>query len=104
MVRTRGEKAASGVRFVRRRSDAARAVGLHQRAAVWLLVVRHAHHEHIYFDPEQRTRKRERGSPLSGAGFRADAPDAFLAVIEGLSDGGVRLMAPGRAHAFVLVI
>jgi len=40
---------------------------------------------------------------LAGAGLRWQLLDAGLAVVEGLRDRGVRLVAAGRADALVLV-
>ena len=81
-----------------------RAVGLHQRPSVRLLVVRHAHHEDLHLDAEERAGKRERRAPLAGARLGGDLLDAGFAVVERLRDRGVRLVAAGRADAFVLVV
>ena len=47
MIGALRENRAARLRFARGRCDATRAVGFHQRAAVRLLVVRYAHHEHL---------------------------------------------------------
>ena len=88
----------------RRAGDAARTVGLHQRAAIGLLVEGDLHHEHLHLDAEQRAGEGERRSPLAGAGLGADLLDPGLRVVEGLRHGGVGLVAAGRAHALVLVV
>ena len=46
----------------------------------------------------------EGAAPLAGAGFGGELLDAELLVVPCLGDGGVRLVAPGRGHAFVLII
>src|SRR5262249_41240397 len=58
----------------------------------------------LALDPEYLAREGERGSPLSGAGLGGDASDAFLVVVVGLGDRGVRLVAPGRRDALPLVV
>ncbi len=98
------EHVAAVLRLARRARDAAGAVGLHQRPAIRLLVVRHAHHEHLHVDAEERAREGERRPPLARAGLGGDLPDAGLPVVEGLRHRGVRLVAAGRAHALVLVV
>ena len=60
----------AGLRQIRRRAMDGRAPGLDHRAAIWLLVVARADHEHLALDAEQRARERERGAPLSGTGLR----------------------------------
>jgi hypothetical protein len=59
MVGSLREHRAARLRLVGRRSDAARAVGFHERAPVRLLLVRHADHEHLHFEAEQRAREGE---------------------------------------------
>ena len=95
---------APGLRLGRGRGDAARAVGLHQRAAVGLLVVRHAHHEDLDLDAEQRAGEGERRAPLAGAGLGGDLLDAGLLVVERLRHRGVGLVAAGGRDALVLVV
>ena len=84
--------------------DARRAVGLHQRPPVGLLVVRHAHHEDLHLDAEERAGKRERRAPLAGAGLGGDLADAGFAVVERLGHRRVRLVTAGRTDALVLVV
>ena len=90
--------------LVRGRGDAARAIGFHQRAAIRLLVIRHADLEHGHIDAEQRAGKSERGAPLPGAGLGREPLDALLFVVPGLRHGGVRLVRARRRDAFVFVI
>src|SRR3989304_8496037 len=84
--------------------DHLRAVRLHQDPSVWLLVVAGADHVDLDLDPEQRTGKGERAAPLTGAGLGREARDTLLAGVERLGDGGVRLVAAGRADAPVLLV
>ena len=49
------------------------AEGLHQGAAVGLLVVADAHHEDLAFEAEELAGHGERGAPLAGAGLRGEA-------------------------------
>ena len=95
---------AAGIGLVRRRRDAARAVGLHQRAAIGLLIVGHPHLEHRDVDAEQRAGEGKRGAPLPGAGLRGQPLDARLLVVPGLRHRGVRLVRAGRRDAFVFEV
>ena len=70
MIGALGEDRPARLRLRRRRRNAARAISLHQRAPVRLLVVGHADHEHLHVDPEQRAGEGERAAPLAGAGLR----------------------------------
>ena len=99
-----GQDGAAGFGFVRRRGDAARAVGLHQRAAIGLLVEGDAHQEHGDLDAEQRTGEGERRAPLAGAGLGRELLDAGLLVVPGLRHRGVGLVRARRRDAFVLVV
>ncbi len=76
---------------------------LHQRPAIRLLLVGHLHHVDLEVDVEERARHGQRRTPLARAGLGRDALDAFLLVVPGLGDGGVRLVAPRRVVALVLV-
>ena len=87
----------------RRRRQAARAEGLHERAPVRLLVVRDAHLKHQHLEAEQVAREGQRRAPLARTGLGRQALDARLLVVERLRDGGVRLVRARRAHALVLV-
>ena len=95
---------AAGIGFGRGRRDALRTVGLHQRAAVGFLVVRHAHHVHLDLDAEQRAGEGERRSPLAGAGLGGDLLDPGFLVVERLRHCGIGLVAARGADAFVLVV
>ena len=103
-VRRFGEDGAAGIGLVRRRSDAARAVGFHQRAAIGFLIVGDADLEHGHFHAEQRAGKGQRGAPLAGAGFGREPFDALLLVVPGLRHRGVRLVRACGRDAFVFVI
>src|SRR5262249_13923166 len=59
---------------------------------------------HLALDPEELARERERRAPLPRARLGADAPDAFLVVVVGLGNRGVRLVAPGGRDALPLVV
>ena len=84
--------------------DAGRAECFHEGAPIGLLVIADLDHEHFDLQPEQRSGQRQRRAPLARAGFRGDALYALFLRVEGLGHGGVRLVAAGRADAFVLVI
>ena len=104
VLRVLRQDGAPGLRLVRGRGHAARAVGFHERAPVRLLVVGDAHHEYLHVDAEERTGERERGAPLSRAGLGRDALHPGFDVVERLRHRGVGLVAAGRAHALVLVV
>ena len=94
----------AGLGLVRGRGDAARAVALHQRAPVGLLLEADLDHVDVDVQAEQAAGERQRRAPLAGAGLGRDPGDALLPVVVGLGHGGVRLVAAGGAHAFVLVV
>ena len=77
---------------------------LHHDAAVRLLVVRGAHHVDLALEPEQRAGERQGAAPLAGSCLGGEPRDAGLLVVEGLGDGGVRLVGPGGGHRLVLVV
>ena len=80
------------------------AEGLHQGAAVGLLVVADAHHEDLALQAEEGAGHGQRRAPLAGAGLGGEALGAVLLVVKGLRDGGVGLVRAGRADALVLVV
>ena len=80
------------------------AEGLHQRAAIGLLVVAHAHHVDLAVQAEERAGHRQRRAPLPRAGLRGQVFGAFLLVVVSLRHGGVQLVRAGRADALVLVV
>ena len=98
-----GEDRAPGVRLLGRARDDRRAPRLDHRAPERLLVVRDANHVDLALEPEQLAGERERAAPLAGAGLGREARAALALVVEGLRDGGVRLVAAGGADALVLV-
>ncbi len=103
-VRVLGENGAAALGLVRRRGDAAGAIGLHQRAAIRLLIIGDAHLEHGDVDAEQRAGERQRRAPLPGAGFGRQLLDAGLLVVPGLRHGGVGLVRARGRDAFILVV
>ena len=98
------EDGAPGVGLVRRARHAARAVALHHRPPVRLLLVAHPDHVDVDFEPENRTGIGQRRAPLAGPGLGRDAANAGFLVVKRLRHRGVRLVAADRAHAFVLVV
>ena len=98
-----GEDRAAGVRLLRRAGDDRRAPRLDHRAPERLLVVRGANHVDLALEAEQLAGEGERAAPLARAGLGREARAALALVVEGLRDGGVRLVAAGRARALVLV-
>ena len=83
--------------------DAFRAVGLHQRPPVGLLIVGDPDHVDLDFEAEQRAGEGERRAPLPGAGLGRKLGYALFLIVEGLGDRGVGLVAPGGADALVFV-
>ena len=98
-----GEDRAAGGRLHARARHASRAVSLHQRPAVWLLVVGNPDHVDLDVEPEEGAREGERRAPLAGAGLGRELLHALGLVVKGLGDRGIRLVAAGRAHALVFV-
>ena len=80
------------------------AKGFHQRAAIGLLVVAHAHHVDLAVQAKERARHRQRRAPLPRARLRGQMLGAFLLVVVSLRHGRVQLVRPGRARALVLVV
>ena len=103
-IRVHRQHVAAGVGQVARRLVHSAAVGLHQDAAVRLLVVADADHEDLDVDAVERTGDRHGATPLAGAGLGRDLGDAFGLVVVGLRDGGVGLVAARRRNALVLVV
>src|SRR5207247_7557696 len=68
-----------------------------------LLLVRDLDHVDLALEADQLAGERERAPPLARAGLGRQARAPFLLVVERLRDGGVRLVAPRRADALVLV-
>ena len=97
------EDRAAGLRVLRGARDDARAPGLHHRAPVRLLLVRDLDHVDLALEPEELARERDGAAPLAGAGLGRDPRAARLLHVVGLRHGRVRLVAAGRADAFVLV-
>ena len=104
VVRVFGQHRAAVSGFGGGRGKTTGAIGFHDGTAVGLLVVGHAHLEHLDFHAVKRAGKCQRGAPLAGAGLGHQALDAGLLVVKGLRHRGVGFVAAGRAAAFVLVI
>ena len=102
-IRVRLEDRLAGIGLVARARDAFRAIGLHQRPPVGLLVVGDLDHVDLDLEAEQRAGEGERRAPLPRAGLGRELRDAFLLVVEGLGHGGVGLVAAGGADALVFV-
>ena len=99
------EDRAARLRFVRRRRDAPRAVGLHQRAAVRLLVDSDTRTMNTWTSsPNSVPANASDAAPLARAGLGGQTLDAGFLVVERLRHRGVRLVAAGRADALVLVV
>ncbi len=79
-----------------------RAIGLHQRPAIGLLLVADLDHVDLDLEAEQLAGEGQRRAPLAGAGLGGQALDACLLVVEGLGHRRVGLVAAGRADALVL--
>ncbi len=103
-VRILLEDRAAGVRLVGRARSDARAEGLHQAAAVRLLVVGDPDHVDVAPEAEERAGHGERAAPLAGPRFRGQPGDALLLVVERLRDCRVGLVRAGRRDALVLVV
>ena len=94
----------TGIGGIARAGSDACAEGLHDGAAVRLLLVTDANHINDAFHVEETASLRECRAPLARARFGRQSSDAFLFVVVGLRRGGVQLMAAGRRNALVLVI
>ena len=102
-IRMRREDRLAGVGLAARACDAFRAVGLHQRPPIRLLIVGDPDHVDFDFEAEQRAGEGERRTPLPRAGLGRELGHALFLVVKSLGDGGVRLVAAGRADALVFV-
>src|SRR5215211_1715359 len=92
------------LRQIRRARVDLGAVGLHHDAPVGLLVVADAHHVDRALQAQDPAGEGQGGAPLARAGLGGEAPHALLAVVVGLRDGGVRLVAAGGGDTLVLVV
>jgi len=99
-----GQHRAPRIRFVARAGINLRAPGVHEHFAVRFLVKADLHHVDGAVHAKHAAGERQRAAPLAGAGFGGQAADPGLLVVVSLSHGCVRLMAAGRADAFVFVI
>ena len=78
--------------------------GLHDRAAVGLLLIADLDHVDGAVDAELLGGVGQRTAPLAGAGLGGQVRDALLLGIVGLGDGGVELVAAGRRDTLILEI
>src|SRR5438067_12427821 len=99
-----GEYLLPRMRPRRRRWEHFGAVVLEHRAAIRLLFEAGFDHVDSAFESEQRAGEGQGAAPLTGAGLRGQAADAFGLVVVGLSNGRVRFVAAGGADALVLVV
>ena len=84
--------------------DHLRAPGLHHHPPVGLLLVGDVDHVDLALEAEGLAGEGQRAAPLAGAGLGGQALAAGAGVVEGLRDGGVGLVRPGRRPALVLVV
>jgi len=94
----------AGVRPLAGAGQDLRAPGLHHHAAVGFLFIGHADHVDGALQSEELAGHGERAAPLPRAGLGSQAPRPGLLVVEGLRQGGVRLVAAGGTGALVLVV
>ena len=99
-----GQDRAPGVRLVRRRRDDGGSERLDEAAPIRLLLIADADHEDLRLEAEEAPGEGQGAPPLARTGLGHEARDAGGAVVEGLRDGRVRLVAAGRADALVLEI
>src|SRR5581483_5582253 len=97
-----GEDRAPGLRVLRRARHDLRAPRLDHRPAVRLLLVRDPNHVDLAVEADQLARERERAAPLPRARLGRQPGASLALVVERLRDRRVRLVAAGRADAFVL--
>src|SRR5215211_8163963 len=98
------EDVAACLREIRGARVDLRAVSLHHDAPVGLLVVADADHVYRAIEAHHAAGEGQGRAPLARSGLCGQAPDAFLAIVVSLGDGGVRLVAAGRRAALVLVV
>src|SRR5215218_8025081 len=103
-VRMLLEYVAACLREIRGARVDLRAVSLHHDAPVGLLVVADADHVYRAIEAHHAAGEGQGRAPLARSGLCGQAPDAFLAIVVSLGDGGVRLVAAGRRAALVLVV
>ena len=102
-IRMRLQDRLAGVGLAARARDAFRAIGLHQRPPVGLLVVGDLDHVDLDFEAEQRPGEGERRAPLPCPRLGRKLFDALFLVVEGLGDRGIGLVAAGGTDALVFV-
>ena len=101
IVRIQRQRGAARLGDPGRAGEDLRAPGLHHQPPVGLLPIADPDHVHPHRQAEHLSCERDGGTPLPGAGFRRQAPDASLAVVERLRHGGVGFVRAGRGNALV---
>ena len=81
-----------------------RAVSLHEKFAVGLLLEAYLHHVDGAFETEHAARECQRRAPLARARFGGEPPGAGSFVVVSLGDRGVGLVTAGGAVALVFVV
>ena len=99
-----GQHLAAVLRVEARAGHDLGAVGLHEIAAVRLLVVARADHVDLDLEAEHGAGEGQRAAPLAGAGLGREPGHALGLVVVRLRQGRVGLVAAGRAAALVLVV
>jgi hypothetical protein len=97
------QNGSAGIGLSARARDAFRAIGLHQRAPVGLLIVGDLDHVDFDFEAEQRPGEGKRRAPLPCPGLGRKLRDALFLIVESLGDGGIGLVATGGTDAFILI-
>ena len=104
MIRSLGQDVLAGTGgHGRRRSDLC-TEGLHDAAAIWLLVVADFYLIYRCFETEYLGGIREGSTPLTGTCFGRDIAHAFFLAIISLGDGRVQLVRADGAYTFVLEV
>src|SRR5215213_1101905 len=103
-VRMLLEDVAACLREVRGTGEDLCTIRLHHDASVGFLVVADTYHIDRAIQAHHAAGEGDGRAPLARPGLRGQAPDTLLAVVVGLRDGRVRLVAARRADTFVLVV
>src|SRR5450631_1751826 len=77
------------------------AIGLHHEPPIRLLLVAYLDHVDGAIEAKESAGKGEGGSPLACAGLGGEMLGAGFAIVVGLGDGGVRLVAADGTGALV---
>ena len=98
------QNVSSGLRLHARARHDGSAPGLHHDLAIGLLLIADLDHVDLALDTVHLAGKAQRAAPLAGAGLGGQAGHALFHVVVGLGNGGVGLVAAGRADAFIFVV